>query len=159
MLLIFSTYEYSRLISGIPLITRASELTERVGDRIKIAAEIEYTGIYGRYSEGRGRQRTTRTWHLYIINFEDAPVAFRSIRDDVHTREYVYGAVMRMPADFISEGLLNKYLLDDTNFSQYTARLFNRNAADDLLCSGIVVILIGGFFGAIYLLSKRWRTV
>ena len=76
MLLINSAHEYILVARGIPIITHAAELTELVGKRVKIGAEIEYTGIHGQYIElGRGKPRTD-IWHLYIIKFEDAPVAF-----------------------------------------------------------------------------------
>jgi len=135
MLLIFSLFalalgisdlvgEPTNVVEGLSIVTHAAELYGRIGEHVIIDAEIEYTGIYANYSP---TNRTTRshhsTQHLFIINFEDAPIAFTSNHNDIHFLDgTVIGSIGKMPSDFIAERLLNRYLLDNSEFSQYTLR-------------------------------------
>ena len=102
----------------IPLIIYASSLkhhTEGFNNRILIGAEIEYTGIYMRNNTARAR-----TWHLYIIHFEDSLVTLRANRRNVHLQERVYGLVREHTAMSIR---LSEYLPYALGYFPYTVVL------------------------------------
>jgi len=120
--------EPTNVVEGLSTITHAAELHGRTGELVIISAEIEYTGIYRNYSPtNRTRRLHDINQHLYIIRFEDAPVAFTSNHNDRHLfDDIIIGRISKMPNDFVAERLLNWYLPDSSEFFQYTLRCSNQ---------------------------------
>ena len=146
----------NRLTSeGFREVSYASELYESVGERVKISANISFTGIHKTITIKHGgspmlRNSTryeTSDWYLYVVEFADEPVAFRSIHDDVPSREAVYGEIVTTD-DAAVQTLLLSY--DGAANTQYAIAYYNENTAEHLFMAGGVCLIIALFMFLIW---------
>jgi len=158
-----------QVLEGMASITQATELHgRRNGETVIIDAKIEYTDIYANYHPTNRTMRSSRgNQYLYIIRFEDAPVAFTSSRNDIHLHEdIVIGRVGRMPLDFVAERLLSRYSPNISEFSQYTLRFQSLGIAatfeeahertiSQIYWSTIFTVVLTFLLIVVYLVSNR----
>ena len=138
----------NRLTSeGFREVSYAFDLYESVGERIKINANISFTGINKTITIKHGgspmlRNSTryeTSDWYLYVVEFADEPVAFRSIHSDVSSREAVYGEIVTTD-DVAVQTLLLSY--DGKTDTQYAIAYYNEIAAEHLFMAGGVCLVV-----------------
>ncbi|MCL2378856.1 MAG: hypothetical protein FWC77_07000 [Defluviitaleaceae bacterium] len=145
----------------IPIITNAAQFGEHYGQRVYVHAPVINTGIshsFRRAVGTRGRYETI-TWHLYLIQFEDAYVALRSRNSDLQFGSLFYVSVLRMPEDTIGAELLQRYSHTGTYISMYIARWAYRNLAFQTFAVAMVFLVVGIILGVVALRKRRQRLV
>jgi len=92
-----------RGVNDIPVITSTAQFSENLEQIVEVRGDIRNTGISQTHNV-RG-DRSMR-FNLYIIELDDASVAFRAVASDFEEQESVTGRVMRLQDDSIMMSLL-----------------------------------------------------
>ena len=148
VLLVAAILSYREVPSDIPYVTSEAQLNRHVSGRVFVDAEVVNTGIYTRVRDSielpiGGTWDTYIYWYLYIIMFEDMHVAFISRNSDLSLTDNHFVRVLILSEQTIALRMLEEYLQEGDEISQYVAMLSFTNTAILTLAAAIFFIIAG----------------
>jgi len=115
----YALYRDSNPMDELPVVTSVWQLSEHLGELVEIRGDIQLTEVSQVHTEPRTRGwrsifssgigNYTWRWNLYIIELDDASIAFRGVYENFAERNSVTGIPILMQDDPISRSLLDSY--------------------------------------------------